>query len=146
MRPDPVGAIHAAGVPSLGDRVARRIARVAPHAPALASAMAILGDGGALATAGALTGISGPEAGRIAYQLRRIEVLSAEDPGSRMNRLGRQQITTGEILSIDELIDRYDRIEMEDIRRVAARVLGGGKFGVTVLGPFDEGAFDRYAA
>lgn len=92
MRPDPVGAIHAAGVPSLGDRVARRIARVAPHAPALASAMAILGDGGALATAGALTGISGPEAGRIAYQLRRIEVLSAEDPFTFVHPLVRRSV------------------------------------------------------
>ena len=91
-------------------------------------------------------GITEEELKRAKGHIKGSLVLSAEDPGSRMNRLGRQQITTGEILSIDELIDRYDRIEMEDIRRVAARVLGGGKFGVTVLGPFDEGAFDRYAA
>jgi predicted Zn-dependent peptidase len=73
-------------------------------------------------------------------------VLSGEDPGSRMNRLGRQQLTTGEILSIDELIAKFDALNMDDIRRVGERVLGTGRFRVTVVGPFDEDAFDRYAA
>jgi predicted Zn-dependent peptidase len=73
-------------------------------------------------------------------------VLSAEDPGSRMNRLGRQQLTTGEILSIDELIERFDAIQMDDLRRVIDKVFGGRSLQVTVVGPFDEDAFDRYAA
>jgi predicted Zn-dependent peptidase len=73
-------------------------------------------------------------------------VLSAEDPGSRMNRLGRQQLTTGEILSIDELIARFEAVEMDDVMRVAERVLGRESFRVTVVGPFDEDAFDRHAA
>jgi predicted Zn-dependent peptidase len=73
-------------------------------------------------------------------------VLSSEDPGSRMNRLGRQQVTTGEILSLDELIDTFDRLQLEDIARVADAVLGSGRFRTTIVGPFDEGAFDRYAA
>jgi len=73
-------------------------------------------------------------------------VLSSEDPGSRMTRLGKGQLTTGEILSIDELIDKVDALQMEDIERVAQRVLGSDSFRVTVVGPFDEDAFDRYAA
>ncbi|HEX2051484.1 MAG TPA: pitrilysin family protein [Actinomycetota bacterium] len=73
-------------------------------------------------------------------------VLSGEDPGSRMNRLGRQQLTTGEIMSIDELVARFDRIDMDDVRRVAAAVLGSASPQVTVVGPFDEDAFDRHAA
>jgi predicted Zn-dependent peptidase len=73
-------------------------------------------------------------------------VLSSEDPGSRMNRLGRQQLTTGEIHSIDEMIAKVEALEIDDIARVARRVLGSGGWQVTVVGPFDEGAFDRYAA
>lgn len=73
-------------------------------------------------------------------------VLSGEDAGSRMNRLGRQQLTTGEILSIDELIERFDAVSMEDVRRIATDVLGSGSFQITVVGPFEEDAFDRYAA
>ena len=73
-------------------------------------------------------------------------VLSSEDAGSRMNRLGRQQLTSGEILSIDDLIERFDAVTLDDVGRVAAKVLGKHEFQITVVGPFDEGAFDRYAA
>ena len=73
-------------------------------------------------------------------------VLSGEDPGSRMNRLGRQQLTSGEILSIDELIERFEKVTMDDVKRVAKDVLGKGGFQITVVGPFEEDAFDRYAA
>ncbi len=91
-------------------------------------------------------GITEAELERAKGHLRGSLVLSSEDPGSRMNRLGKQQLTTGEILSIDELIERFDRLEMSDIRHVADLVLGSGGFQVTVVGPFDENAFDRYAA
>ncbi|MFN2489928.1 MAG: M16 family metallopeptidase [Actinomycetota bacterium] len=91
-------------------------------------------------------GISDAELERAKGHLKGSLVLSSEDPGSRMNRLGRQQMTTGEILSIDELIDAFDRLEMSDIERVTEAVLASGRFRATIVGPFDEGAFDRYAA
>ena len=94
----------------------------------------------------AAKGISEVELERAKGHLKGSLVLSSEDPASRMNRLGRQQLTTGEILSIDELIERYDSIDMDDIRRVADVVLGSGRFHVTVIGPFDEDAFDGFAA
>ncbi len=73
-------------------------------------------------------------------------VLASEDPGSRMNRLGKGQLTTGEILSLDELIARFERLEIDDVQRVAQRVLGTERFQMTIVGPFDEDAFDRFAA
>jgi predicted Zn-dependent peptidase len=91
-------------------------------------------------------GITEAELERARGHIKGSLVLSAEDPGSRMNRLGRQQLTTGEILSIDELIAKFDAVQMDDVVRVANRVLGGSSFRVTVVGPFDEDAFDRYAA
>ena len=91
-------------------------------------------------------GVTKAEFDRAKGHVRGSLVLASEDPGSRMNRLGKQQLTTGEILSIDELIDRFDRIEMDDVARVADMVLGSRRFQVTVVGPFDEGAFDQYAA
>jgi predicted Zn-dependent peptidase len=63
-----------------------------------------------------------------------------------MNRLGRQQLTSGEILSIDEMITKFDELDMDDIRRVTAEVLGSGDWQTTVVGPFDEDAFDQHAA
>jgi DNA-binding CsgD family transcriptional regulator/tetratricopeptide (TPR) repeat protein len=67
-------------LPTLGDRVVRRVNRVAGEAPALARAMTVLGGGCALATAAQLAGLSQERAGRIAHRLRRIEILRSEDP------------------------------------------------------------------
>jgi predicted Zn-dependent peptidase len=91
-------------------------------------------------------GISETELERAKGHVKGSLVLSSEDPGSRMNRLGRQQLTTGEILTLDELMEAFDRVEMDDVARVARAVLGSGRFRVTIVGPFDEGAFDSYAA
>jgi predicted Zn-dependent peptidase len=91
-------------------------------------------------------GITEAEFIRAKGHLKGSLALSSEDPSSRMNRLGKQQLTTGEILSIDELIARIDSLEMADVKRVAEMVLGDARFRVTVVGPFDEDAFDRHAA
>jgi predicted Zn-dependent peptidase len=91
-------------------------------------------------------GISEAELARAKGHVKGSLVLSSEDPGSRMNRLGRQQVTTGEILSLDELIEAFDRLELDDIRRVTDEVLATGRFRATIVGPFDEGAFDVDAA
>ena len=91
-------------------------------------------------------GITEAELARAKGHVKGSLVLSGEDPGSRMNRLGRQQLTNGEILSIDELIDKFDRLEMDDIQRVIAEVLAAGVWQTTVVGPFDEDAFDKHAA
>ena len=91
-------------------------------------------------------GISEAELQRAKGHAKGALVLSGEDPGSRMNRLGRQQLTTGEILSIDELIEKFESVTMDDVKRVANEVLGKNDFQITVVGPFEEDAFDRYAA
>jgi predicted Zn-dependent peptidase len=91
-------------------------------------------------------GITEAELKRAKGHLKGSLVLSAEDPSSRMNRLGKQQLTTGEIISIDELIERFERIEMADMKAIIDRVLADKDYLVTIVGPFDEGAFDRYAA
>jgi predicted Zn-dependent peptidase len=91
-------------------------------------------------------GITEAELQRAKGHVKGALVLSNEDPGSRMNRLGKQQVATGEILSIDELIARFEAIDSDDVARVARNVLGAKPFHVTVVGPFDEDAFDRYAA
>jgi len=85
-------AIHQASVPPLGDRIGRRIAPVAPEAPALASAMAVIGDGGDLGLAATLAGVSPVEAGAIAGRLRRIEVLAVEDPFAFVHPLVRRSV------------------------------------------------------
>ncbi len=94
----------------------------------------------------AADGITPQELERAKGHLRGALVLSSEDPGSRMNRLGRQQLGLGEIMSLDELIGRFEALEIEDLKRVAEEVLGAGSPHITVVGPFDEDAFSSYAA
>jgi predicted Zn-dependent peptidase len=91
-------------------------------------------------------GITEAEFQRAKGHLKGSLVLSSEDPGSRMNQLGRQQLTLGEIYSVDELIEKFESVQMEDVRRVVDKLFGSGEFRVTIVGPFDEDAFDLYAA
>ena len=67
-------------------------------------------------------------------------VLSLEDPGGRMSRLGRSEIAHGEILTVDQALRRVERVSLDDARRVAERVLSQ-PMTLTVLGPFGASAF-----
>jgi predicted Zn-dependent peptidase len=62
-------------------------------------------------------------------------VLSLEDPGGRMSRLGKSEIARGEFLSVDQTLRRVDRVSLADAQLVANRVLSG-QLTLTVLGPF----------
>ncbi len=65
-------------------------------------------------------------------------VLSQEDPGGRMSRLGKSEIGHGEILTLTQTIRRIDAVTPEDARRAAERVLSQ-PMSLTVLGPFRKG-------
>jgi predicted Zn-dependent peptidase len=72
-------------------------------------------------------------------------VLSLEDPGGRMSRLGKSEIAHGEILSVSQTLARIERVTLQDARRVAERVLSQ-PMTLTVLGPFPGGAFKEVMA
>jgi predicted Zn-dependent peptidase len=70
------------------------------------------------------------DAGLTAEELERVReyaighiVLSMESTSQRMLRLGKSAISGTELLSLDELIGYYRAVSLEDIRRVAQRVL-----------------------
>lgn len=67
-------------------------------------------------------------------------VLGLEDTGSRMSRLGKGELLHGELLTMDELMDKVDRVTLEDVNQVAADVLGA-PMTLAVVGPFDDGTF-----
>jgi predicted Zn-dependent peptidase len=67
-------------------------------------------------------------------------VLSLEDPGGRMSRLGKSEISHGEILTVNQILQRIDAVTVDDARRVAKRVLSQ-PLALAVLGPFSKGAF-----
>jgi predicted Zn-dependent peptidase len=71
-------------------------------------------------------------------------VLGMEDTSSRMTRLGKSELTCGEILSVDEVIRRVDAVTDADVRAVAKELLGTGPRALAMIGPFDEDGFERY--
>lgn len=62
-------------------------------------------------------------------------VLSTESPGTRMNRLGRAVVTDTEILTIDEIIDRVEAVEAQDIQALAAEFWQPEVMSVAAVGP-----------
>jgi predicted Zn-dependent peptidase len=72
-------------------------------------------------------------------------VLSLEDPGGRMSRLGKSEIANGEILTVNEALRRIEEVTLDDANRVAERVLSQ-PMTLTVLGPFSAKAFREATA
>ncbi len=106
--------VFQASIPALADRVNRRIAEVAPEAAPLTAAMAVLGDGGRLALAAALAGLSEHAAARIAHRLVRIEILADEDPFAFVHPLVRRSV-----------YDALSVTERDDAHAMAAQLLRG---------------------
>jgi predicted Zn-dependent peptidase len=69
-------------------------------------------------------------------------VLSLEDTSGRMSRIGRSEISHGEILSVDEVLERTDAVTKADAVEVAGEVFSR-PMGLAVVGPFEANAFDE---
>lgn len=67
--------------------------------------------------------------------------LSLETSSSRMHRLGRSELTTNDVPSVDELVAEIEAITVEDAERVIQRVFADEPRVLAVVGPFDPEAF-----
>jgi predicted Zn-dependent peptidase len=66
--------------------------------------------------------------------------LSLESSSSRMHRLGRSELTLGEVLSLDELVAEVVRVDVGDVGRVVDQVMATDERALAVVGPIDEAA------
>jgi predicted Zn-dependent peptidase len=64
-------------------------------------------------------------------------VLGLEDSASRMSRLGSGEAIRGEIVPLDEHVRRIEAVDLDDVARVAERVLTGPST-VSAVGPFGD--------
>lgn len=83
-------------------------------------------------------GVKQEELHRAKEHLKGQLVLSMENTGARMIRLGKSEIIQGEILSLDELIERIDQVESNDILRVAQNIFGSYNLFLAAIGPLNE--------
>jgi predicted Zn-dependent peptidase len=84
-------------------------------------------------------GLSDDELERGKGQLRGSLVLGLEDPSSRMSRLGKSELVYSQLEPVEEILASIEAVTHDDVRRVAAEVLGRPKV-LAVVGPFDDDA------
>jgi predicted Zn-dependent peptidase len=84
-------------------------------------------------------GLSDEELERGKGQLRGSIVLGLEDPSSRMSRLGKSELVYPSLEPVDDILASIGGVTHDEIREVAAAVLGQPK-ALAVVGPFDDDA------
>ena len=75
--------------------------------------------------------------------LRAEMLLSGEDSGARMSRIGASLLLHGEVLSVDEVLARIDGIGPEQVLEVAAQLAGAPRT-MSAVGPFDGSDFESH--
>jgi predicted Zn-dependent peptidase len=88
-------------------------------------------------------GLTDEELSRGKGQLRGSIVLGLEDPSSRMSRLGKSELVYPDLERVEEILASIDAVTPDEIRAVAADVLGLPK-ALAVVGPFDDA--DQFSA
>ena len=88
-------------------------------------------------------GITGAELDRAKEHMKGSMVLSLEETSGRMSRLGKSELAHGEILTVDDILDRIDAVTADDCRQVAEAVLTRPR-ALSVIGPFDDDAFEEW--
>jgi predicted Zn-dependent peptidase len=84
-------------------------------------------------------GLTDSELERGKGQLRGSIVLGLEDPSSRMSRLGKAELVYPRLEPVEEILASIEAVTHDDVRRVAAEILGLPK-ALAVVGPFDDDA------
>lgn len=82
-------------------------------------------------------GVHEDEVARAKGHLSGSAVLACEETSARMVALGRAEIATGELLGIDQVLERIDSVTIDDVNRVA-RMLLTQPFQTCVVGSTDS--------
>ncbi len=87
-------------------------------------------------------GVTAEELDRVRQAAKGHLVLGMEATRNRMTRLGKNEVTGGEILSADEIMERFNAVTMDDLKRVSAEVLTDDKV-LAVIGPFEPSSLEH---
>jgi predicted Zn-dependent peptidase len=85
--------------------------------------------------------LSADEIERGKGQMRGGLVLGLEDSSSRMTRIGKSELSYGDVMGLDDLLAEIDAVTPDSVAEVAAELLGRPRC-LTVVGPFGEHDFD----
>ena len=90
-------------------------------------------------------GLTVQELDRAKGHVRGSLALSLEDSNSRMSRLGRNELTGIEHLSVDDVIAKIDSVTLDDTIEVA-EAMYSGPFVLGAVGPFEADELESYVA
>jgi predicted Zn-dependent peptidase len=72
-------------------------------------------------------------------------LLSGEDSGARMGRIGASLLLHGEVQQIDEVLARVEAVGRDEVRAQAQDLVEAPRT-LSAVGPFDEDAFADHVA
>ena len=84
-------------------------------------------------------GATADELDRVRESIKGQMILGLESTRSRMTRIGKTEVTGGELLSLDEIIERLDAVTLDDVHRLAGQVFNGNH-ALAIIAPFGEDA------
>lgn len=90
----------------------------------------------------ATDGLGDDEIARAVGQLAGSTVLGLEDTGALMNRIGKSELCWGEQMSVDDMLAKIAAVTPDEVRAVAADVLGQ-RPSLSVIGPLKDKQADR---
>ncbi len=68
-------------------------------------------------------------------------MLRMEESRAVAMSLGAQEMVKGHVETVDEMLEAMDAVTLEDVSRVAERVIKTSKMGLSLVGPFDDDIF-----
>ena len=89
------------------------------------------------------SGVTDEELTRAKGHVQGSLAISLEDADGRMNRLGRNEITGTDHLSVDEIVERVDAVSPADVIEVA-RAAYDGPYVIGATGPFEDADLEEF--
>jgi predicted Zn-dependent peptidase len=81
--------------------------------------------------------VSEAELQRAKDQLKVSIMLGLESTSARMSNIARQEIFFGRQFTLDEILDRIDRVAIEDVQRIAGEIFQGDDLAITAIGQLE---------
>ena len=83
-------------------------------------------------------GFSSEELDRAKNHIKGSLLISNEDSGNRMNRMAKAEMSGGEHMTIDEMVERVEKVTIDDLHRIFSETWGATGASLAVVGPLDE--------
>lgn len=86
------------------------------------------------------TGVSPAELTKTREQLKGNLLLGLESSSSRMSRLGKMEITMRKYTTLDEIVNKIEKVTLDDLKRMMEASFNPDKLCFTALGPVEDAA------